>query len=116
MIHNERGIGDAHTGVLDERQLAPGPLAGIGRVDDLVRNPSDAQPGLKLAAEWAEVRNGEHARELEQLDGQVHGVRHVPDPSEARTANAPRLPSNPCPKRSESGGIAALEAFLAHML
>jgi hypothetical protein len=48
VIDDQRGIGDAYAGVLDERQLALGPLAGIGRVDDLVGNPRDAEPSLEL--------------------------------------------------------------------
>ncbi len=60
---DQRGIGDAHAGVLDERQLALGPLAGIERVDDLVGNLRNAQPGLELAAEGAEVREAEQCGE-----------------------------------------------------
>jgi hypothetical protein len=83
VIHDDRGIGDAYASILYERQLAPGRLAGIGRVDDLVRNARYAQPGLELAAERAEVRDSEHARKLEQLNGLVHGVCHALDPSKA---------------------------------
>ena len=71
VIDDERGIGDAPAGVLDERQLALGSLARIRGVDDLVGNPRNPQPGLELAAERAQVRDPEHARELEQLDGRA---------------------------------------------
>src|SRR5262249_11148259 len=65
VIHDERGVTHAQARVLNEWQLALGPRAGIGRVDDLVGNMRDAQPSLELAAEWAQVRDREHARELE---------------------------------------------------
>src|SRR5262249_14249892 len=47
-----------------------------------------AQPCLELAAERADVRNPEHARELEQLDRPR--VRHVTCPPEAWVAKALR--------------------------
>src|SRR5262245_36863989 len=83
VIHDERSIGDAHAGILDEWQLALGRLAWIGRVDHLVGNLCNAQPGLELAAEWAQVRYREHARKLEALEGWVRGVRHELGPSDA---------------------------------
>src|SRR4030095_7168126 len=92
---DQRGIGDAHTGIFDERQLALGSLARIGCVDDLVGNARDTQPSLELAAERADVRDSEHPRELEQLDGRLHGILHELDPSEARAANASRSPFQP---------------------
>ena len=99
VIHDQRGIGDAHASVFDERQLALGPLARIGGVDDLVGNARDAQPGLELTAERAEVRNSEHARKLEQLDGRMCGTSHGFDPpysAEAlAAANAWRRPFQP---------------------
>src|SRR5262249_4029762 len=94
-----RRIGNAHTGVFDERQLALWTLARIGHVDDLIRDARDAQPGLELTAKRAEVRNSEHARKLEQLDGWVNGVRHVLHPSAARAGNASRSAFQPCPSR-----------------
>src|SRR5215510_2472222 len=81
VIDDPRRIGNAHTSVLDERQLALRALARIGRLDDLIGNARNAQPGLELTAERAEVRNSEHARKLEQLDGRVNGVRHILYPS-----------------------------------
>ena len=75
VIHDQRRVGDAHAGVFDERQFALRALARIGGVDDLVGNAGDAQPGLELAAERADVRNSEHARKLEQLDGRMRGHR-----------------------------------------
>src|SRR5262245_58709892 len=95
MIYDQRGIGDAHPRVLDERQLAFGPLARIGRVDDLVGNPRDTQPGLELAAERADVRDAEHARKLEQLNGWMAGACHSFDPSEARAPKASRSAFQP---------------------
>src|SRR5499433_2968670 len=89
-----RRIGNAHTSVFDERQLALWTLARIGHVDDLIRNARDAQPGLELTAKRAEVRNSEHARKLEQLDGRVNGVRHVLHPSAARAGTRRGAPSN----------------------
>src|SRR5262245_39824056 len=83
VFHDERSVGDAHAGILDEWQLALGRPAWIGRVDDLVGNLCDAQPGLELAAEWAQVRDREHARKLEELEGWVRSVRHELGPSEA---------------------------------
>src|SRR5215510_5047872 len=83
VIHDERSITDPHTGILDEGQLALGPLAWIRRVDDLIGNLCDAQPSLELAAEWAQVRDREHARKLEELEGWVRSVRHELGPSEA---------------------------------
>ena len=50
MIHDDRRIRDTQAGVLDERELPFWSLAGIGRVDDLVRNACDPQPGLEFAA------------------------------------------------------------------
>ena len=38
---------------------------------------------LELAAEWAQVRDREHARKLEELEGWVRSVRHELGPSEA---------------------------------
>src|SRR5499433_2805233 len=89
-----RRIGNAHTSVLNERQLALRTLARIGRVDDLIRDARDAEPGLELTAKRAEVRNSEHARKLEQLDGWVNGVRHVLHPSAARAGTRQGAPSN----------------------
>src|SRR5262249_40094975 len=84
VIDDSRRIGNAHTRIFDERQLAFWTLARIGRVDDFVGNARDAKPGLELTAKRAEVRNSEHAGKLEQLDGRVNSVRHVLLPSTAR--------------------------------
>jgi hypothetical protein len=65
VIGDERGIGNAPAAVLDERQLALGPFPWIRDVHDLVGNPRNPQPGFELAAERAQVRDAEHARELE---------------------------------------------------
>src|SRR5918994_1200552 len=95
MIDDPRRIGNAHTGIFDERQLALWTLARIGRLDDLIGNARDAQPGLELTAKRAEVRNSEHPRKLKQLDGWVNGVHHVLHSSAARTANASRSAFQP---------------------
>src|SRR5262245_59049365 len=96
VIHDERGVAHAQARVLDEWQFALRALARIGRVDDLVGNMRDAQPSLELAAEWAQVRDGEHARKLEKLDGWMQGVRHEPVPFEAVTW------AKACSKRPQS--------------
>src|SRR5215831_15579045 len=83
VIHNDRSICDAHAAILDEWKLALRCLAWIGRVDDLVGKLCNAQPGLELAAEWAQVRDREHARKLKELEGWMRSVRHELGPSEA---------------------------------
>src|SRR5262245_583255 len=91
VIHNERTICNAHAGILDEWQLALGRLAWIGRVDGLVGNLGNAQPGLELAAERAQVRDREHARKLEELEGWMRSARHELGAAEAAAcANASR--------------------------
>jgi hypothetical protein len=96
VIDDQRGVGDAHASVFDERQFALGTRARIGGIDDLVGNRRNAQPGFELAAERADVRNPEHARKLKQFNGRIAGHGFDPPYSpETLAANAPRRPFQP---------------------
>ena len=76
VLDDQRRIAEPLAAVLDERHLALGRLARIGRIDHLVGDAGDAQPRLHLAAERADIGDRELARELEQLDRRRgrHGV------------------------------------------
>jgi hypothetical protein len=62
-FHDERAIADTNATIFDKRQLTLRSLAGIGRVDDLVGNPRDTQPGLgalKVVECWGyDIPDGE---------------------------------------------------------
>src|SRR5262249_51311807 len=54
-----RRIADAQARVFNEWQLAFGTLARVRCVDNVVGYARNAQPGFELAAEWAQIWDGE---------------------------------------------------------
>src|SRR5262249_47676499 len=88
MLNDQRRVTYTKAAILDEGQLALGRFAGIRRVDDFVGDAGNSQPGLKFAAERTQVRDGEHAGELEEFDRSRSTTGHVATPS-ANCANSP---------------------------
>src|SRR5262249_30021414 len=91
---------------------------GIGRVDDVVGNACDPQPSLEFAAKRTQVRDREHTRKLEQLDGLMHGVGHKLDPCAARAAKLVRMEAGErsarCAHGIKSGRDAVCKGRLSH--